>query len=83
MEPAVHIEVGLVVQGPFCSGCGTDRDGDEISRQDSRNGEEHNHTAGLGTAGELIEKDQSDKDDNQHAPLGKGVSPVNMEKHTN
>ena len=69
MEPAIHVEVGLVVQCPFGTYCCTNLDGNEINRKDGRQGKEHNCTAEFGLACKLIQKNQSQKDANHSYPL--------------
>ena len=71
----------LVLQCPFRSVGRTDGDSDEIDGQQSRNDKEHDGTASLGPAGEFIQEDEAEKHDQQHPPLSKGVSPINLEKH--
>ncbi len=81
MEPAVHVDMRLVVNRPFSSGACSDGDGHEIDRQDDGDDEKGDDAAGFGATGELVEQDETHEDDEQHPPLGQGVSPINLEKH--
>ena len=81
MEPAVHVQVSLIFEGPGCSGAGTDGDGYEIAGEQDGNDEESDDAAQFGTAGELIEEDEACEYDKQHSPLSQGVSPIDLEKH--
>ena len=81
VEPSVHIQMRLVLQCPFRSVGRTDGDSDEIDGQESRNDKEHDGTASLGAASKFIQEDEAEKHDQQHPPLSKGVSPINLEKH--
>ena len=81
VEPAVHIDVRLVGECPLGSGAGSDGDGHEIDRQDDRDDEKGDDAAGFGATGKLVEQDETHEDDEQHPPLGQGISPINLEKH--
>ena len=59
----------------------TNGEGHEIRGQGQRYGKEHDAAAEFGAACKFVKKDQAQKDHDQHSPLGKGVCPVNMEKH--
>ena len=81
VEPAVHVDVGLVVHGPFGTAVGSDGDGHEVDRQQYRYDEEGDGTAQLGAARKLVPEDQACQHHQQHPPLCKGISPINLEKH--
>ena len=82
VEPAVHVDVGLVVQRPLGSRTGSDGNGHEVDRKQYRDNKKGDGTSHLGATGEFVPENQACKDDKQHSPLNKGISPVNLEKHS-
>ena len=81
MEPALHIDVGLVLQRPLLTGPDAEPDGEEVNGEGQRDGQERDNAAGLGPAGEFIQEDKAEKNDQQHPPLGESVFAVDLEKH--
>ena len=81
MEPALHIDMRLVLQGPLRPGAHADGDGQEIGGEGDRNGKESDDSAEFGAAGEFIEEDEADEDDQEHPPLGESVFAIDVEKH--
>ena len=81
VEPALHIDVGLVLQRPLRTVAHAHGNGEEVGRQGDGDDQEGEDAAELGATGELVEQDETHKDDEQHPPLGQGVSPINLEKH--
>ena len=47
MEPAVHIDIGLVLESPLCATGRSNLDCNKINRQNCRKGKEHYRTAKL------------------------------------
>ncbi len=82
MEPALHVNVCLILKCPLCSVPYTDPDGKEVYGKCKRDCKESDDTAKFGAAGELIEEDEAQKDHDHHPPLGKGVCPINLEKQS-
>ena len=81
VEPAVHIEVGLVVECPFGTGAGTDGDGYEVNGQGQRDGQEGDDTAHLGATGKFIPEDEAGQNHQHHTPLQQRISAINVKEH--
>ena len=79
VEPAVHIGVGLVVQGPFRAGPCADGDGDEIHRQRSGQHQKADDAAGFGAAGEFVGQYQPGKHQHKAQKLIHGGFAVDLE----
>ena len=73
--------MGLVFQGPLFPGPDTDPYGKEVNGEGQWNGQEGNDAAGLGPACEFIQKDEAEKYDQQHPPLGERMFAIDLEKH--
>jgi len=82
VEPAVHVDMSLVVNSPVGSGASTDGNSHEIDGQNDGNSEESDDTAEFSATGKLVEQDETYEDDEQHSPLSQGTSPINLEKHS-
>ncbi len=81
VEPALHVDVSLVLKCPLCSGLHTNPDSHEVGCEGQRNGQEGDDTAKFCPTGKLVEEDEAQKDHNQHSPLRKGMLSVNLKKH--
>ena len=81
MEPAVHIQIGLIVQSPFGSHRSADLYGYEIDGKCQRHRKEGYATSEFCPAGKLIEKNQAQKDPEHGKPLIDCHISINMEKH--
>ena len=79
VEPAVHIGVGLVVQGPFRAGPCADGDGDEIHRQRSGQHQKADDAAGFGAAGEFVGQHQPGKHQHKAQQLVQGGLAIDLE----
>ena len=79
MKPAVHVEIGLVLQRPFRTGRDTDLNRDEIGRQSQRKREEHHGSAEFCLPCKFVEKYESDEDSEHGNPLIDSHVSVNME----
>ena len=61
---------------------GTDGNSNEIHGQRQRNGEESDGSAHLRATGELIPKNQTSQNNDQHCPLDESVLSIDLKKHT-
>ena len=82
VEPALHIDVGLVFQRPLRAVAHAHGNREEVGRQGDGDDQEGEDAAELGATGELVEQDETHEDDEQHSPLSQGISPINLEKHS-
>jgi hypothetical protein len=61
--------MGLVFKGPLLTASHAQPNGEEISREGYGNHKESNDTAQFGTAGKLIQENEAQENDDEHAPL--------------
>ncbi len=81
MEPALHIDVGLILEGPQLAGPHTEPDREEIDGEGEWNHQEGDDASGLGAAGEFIQENKTQEDDDEHPPLCERVFAIDLEKH--
>ena len=81
MEPAVHIEIGLVVERPFSTGRDPNLDCDEVGSESQRKREEHHGSAEFCPPCKFVEKYESDEDSEHGNPLIDSHISINMEQH--
>ena len=85
MEPALHVDMGLVLKRPLRAAAYSEPDGKEVDGEGQRDYEEHRDAAEFCTACEFIEEDEAQKDHQQHPPLSEGASSglhsINLEEH--
>ena len=79
VEPAVHVAIGLVVQGPLRPGVCADGNGDEIHRQHGGQHQKADDAAGLGAAGELVGQHQPGKHQHKAQQLVQGGLAIDLE----
>ena len=80
VEPAVHVNVGLVLKSPACATAYADCYGHKVDGEGQRNDKERDDAAEFGTTGEFIEEDKAQQDHDEHTPLCEGVRSPNLEK---
>ena len=82
MEPAVHVQVGGVIQRPLSPHRGSHSHRNEVDRQACRQNQEAEDAALLGTAGQLIDKNEPHKNQQPSEQLPAGVFAVDLKQHT-
>ena len=79
VEPAVHVGVGGVGKRPFGAGRRADLHGEAVDGHGAAHAEEHEASAELGAAGELVQQDEQDEHNGQAEPLVERVGTVHIE----
>ena len=81
VEPAGHVYVGRVVEGPVGTHGGGRVDGDEVDGQHGRYDEEGDNATGFGAAGQFVGADKTAEDEYPSDPLVDGVVAVDLKQH--
>ena len=81
MEPAVLVYMGGVGERPLGTLRNADGDGDAVDGHGQRSHAKDDGRAELGTAADLVEYDQADKDHRPAGPVDKGIATPNIEQH--
>ena len=79
VEPAVHIGVGGVVEGPLRAGGRAYANGNEVDRQDGGYYQEADDSARFGAAREFVHEDEAHEYDDPSDPLEDGGVAVDVE----